>query len=198
MSVRSALQINLYPLDARHVSHTLRHELEVWSGQVQRVILTVDTKRSNSGRYRGIAYEEHRRRLFEHIEGFARRFPKIEVTEVDYTPAALEAVRQRYFARSAGYPEKAFDGGPFHAYFHGLLKADADYVVHMDGDMLFGGGSQKWLKEASGWLACGPASIIVSGSGAAASSGAACGRLSRLSLPTHKHTHLRAGSAPLR
>jgi len=152
MSVRSALQINLYPLDARHVSHTLRHELEVWSGQVQRVILTVDTKRSNSGRYRGIAYEEHRRRLFEHIEGFARRFPKIEVTEVDYTPAALEAVRQRYFARSAGYPEKAFDGGPFHAYFHGLLKADADYVVHMDGDMLFGGGSQEWLKEAIGWL----------------------------------------------
>jgi hypothetical protein len=61
-------------------------------------------------------------------------------------------VRDRYFATSADYPEKAFDGGPFHVYFYGLLKADADYVVHMDGDMLFGGGSQDWVDEAVGWL----------------------------------------------
>jgi hypothetical protein len=47
---------------------------------------------------------------------------------------------------------QAFDGGPFHAYVYGLLKAEADYVVHMDSDMLFGGGSQKWLDEAIGWL----------------------------------------------
>ncbi len=35
-------------------------------------------------------------------------------------------------------------------YFYGLLKADADDVVHMDSDMLFGGGSQVWLEEAIG------------------------------------------------
>jgi hypothetical protein len=152
MSVHSALQINLHPLDAHHVCHTLKHQLEVWGGQVERVIVTVDTKRSRTGRYRGTAYEEHRRSLFGQIEGYARRFANIEIAEVDYSPAALEAVRRRYFSPSADYPEKAFDGGPFHAYFYGLYKADADYIVHMDGDMLFGGASQAWLGEAIGWL----------------------------------------------
>jgi hypothetical protein len=152
MSVRSALQINMHPLDARHVVHTLEHHLAVWGGQVERVTLTVDTKESRNGRYRGVAYEESRKRLFDHIEALARRLPKIEIAEVDYSPAARETVRRRYFAKSVDYPEKAFDGGPFHAYFYGLLKADADYVVHMDSDMLFGGGSQTWLEEAIRWL----------------------------------------------
>jgi hypothetical protein len=152
MSAKSALQINLYPLDARHAAHTLKHQLEAWAGQVERVVLTVDTKQSRNGRYHGVAYGENRKRLFDLIEGFARRFPKITLAEVDYSPAAREAVRQRYFATSADYPEKAFDGGPFHTYFYGLLQADADYVLHMDGDMLFGGGSQEWLSEAFGWL----------------------------------------------
>ncbi len=162
MTVRSALQINLHPLDARLVAHTLKHQLEAWSGQVDRVVLTVDTKRSRNGRYHGAAYEENRRRLFAEIERMARRFPKLEVAEVDYAPAAREAVRQRYFATSGDYPEKAYDGGPFHAYFYGLLKADADYVVHMDGDMLFGGGSQSWLDEAIDWFANEPAALFVS------------------------------------
>jgi hypothetical protein len=152
MPVRSALQINLHPLDARHVVHTLAHQLEAWGGQVERVVLTVDTRQSRNGRYSSTDYEEHRGPLFDHIEAVARRWPKIEIAEVDYSPAAREAVRQRYFATSEDYPDKAFDGGPFHAYFYGLLEAQADYVVHMDSDMLFGGGSQGWLDEAIGWL----------------------------------------------
>ena len=82
--------------------------------------------------------------------------PKLD----DYSPAALESVRQRYFSTSRAYPEKAFDGGPFHAYFYGLLKADAEYVVHMDSDMLFGGGSQVWLEEAIGWLRTTPDALF--------------------------------------
>ena len=152
MSVRSALQINLHPLDARLVSHALKHQLQTWGDQVERVSLTIDTKRSRNGRYRGTAYEESRKHLFTEIEGIARHFPKIDVVEVDYSPAARDAVRQRYFATSTEYPEKAYDGGPFHAYFYGLLAADADYVLHMDGDMLFGGGSQTWLNEAIDWF----------------------------------------------
>src|ERR1700722_11062267 len=152
MPVRSALQINLHPLDARHVVHTLAHQLEAWGGQVERVVLTVDTRQSRNGRYSSTDYEEHRGPLFDHIEAIARRWPKIAIAEVDYSPTAREAVRQRYFATSEDYPDKAFDGGPFHAYFYGLLEAQADYVVHMDSDMLFGGGSQTWLDEAIGWL----------------------------------------------
>ncbi len=160
MPVRSALQINLHPLDARHVVHTLEHQLEAWGGQVERVVLTVDTRQSRNGRYAAADYEENRRPLFDHIETIAGRWPKIEIAEVDYSPAAREAVRQRYFATSEDYPDKAFDGGPFHGYFYGLHRAKADYVVHIDSDMLFGGASQKWLDEAIGWLAKTPDALF--------------------------------------
>ena len=74
--------------------------------------------------------------------------------------AALETVRRRYFPAAPAYPEKAFDGGPFHAYFYGLMKAEAAYVVHMDSDMLFGGGSQTWLDEAIRWLQTTPQALF--------------------------------------
>ena len=64
MTARTALQINMHPLDARHVAYTLEHQLGVWSGQVDRISLTVDSKRSRSGRYRGSDYEENRDRLY--------------------------------------------------------------------------------------------------------------------------------------
>ncbi|MGY4231680.1 hypothetical protein ACVIIW_000627 [Bradyrhizobium sp. USDA 4449] len=160
MQVRSALQINLHPLDVRHAVHTLPHQLEVWGDQVDRIVFTVDTRQSRSGRYTGDAYEESRGRLFALLEAIARKSPKAEISEVDYSPVALESVRQRYFSESRAYPEKAFDGGPFHAYFYGLLKANADYVVHMDSDMLFGGGSQVWLEEAIGWLKTTPDALF--------------------------------------
>ncbi|RXH16858.1 glycosyltransferase family 2 protein [Bradyrhizobium guangzhouense] len=160
MQVRSALQINLHPLDVRHAVHTLPHQLGVWGDQVDRIVFTVDTRQSKSGRYTGGAYEESRGRLFALLEDITRKSPKAEISEVDYSPAALSAVRQRYFSTSSAYPEKAFDGGPFHAYFHGLLKANAEYVVHMDSDMLFGGGSQVWLEEAIGWLKTTPDALF--------------------------------------
>ncbi|MBR0835676.1 glycosyltransferase family 2 protein [Bradyrhizobium manausense] len=160
MQVRSALQINLHPLDVRHAVHTLPHQLDVWGDQVDRIVFTVDTRQSKSGRYTGSAYEESRRRLFALLEAIALKSPKAEISEVDYSPAALEAVRQRYFSTSRVHPEKAFDGGPFHAYFYGLLKTNADYVVHMDSDMLFGGGSQVWLEEAIGWLKTTPDALF--------------------------------------
>ncbi|QAU48882.1 glycosyltransferase family 2 protein [Bradyrhizobium guangzhouense] len=160
MQVRSALQINLHPLDVRHAVHTLPHQLGVWGDQVDRIVFTVDTRQSKSGRYTGGAYEESRGRLFALLEDITRKSPKAEISEVDYSPAALAAVRQRYFSTSSAYPEKAFDGGPFHAYFHGLLKANAEYVVHMDSDMLFGGGSQVWLEEAIGWLKTTPDALF--------------------------------------
>jgi hypothetical protein len=152
MQFRTALQINLHPSDARHAVHTLRHQLGVWGAQVDRVLLTVDTKPSASGRYSDLQYQENRRKLFAHLEEIAGRNPKISILEVDYSRGALEAVRRRYFPTTPAYPEKAFDGGPFHAYFYGLMKADAAYVVHMDSDMLFGGASQIWLEEAIGRL----------------------------------------------
>jgi len=152
MTVRSTLQINLHPSDVRHAVSTLDHQLAVWGGQVDRTVLTVDTRQSRSGRYRDAQYEDNRSRLFRLIERLAGERSGVELVEVDYSPRAMAATKERYFSRAEAYPEKAFDGGPFHAYFYGLMAADADYIVHMDSDMLFGGGSQRWLDEATGWF----------------------------------------------
>ena len=218
MSVRSALQINMHPLDARHACHTLPHQLEVWGGQVDRVVLTVDTRRSRNGRYRGAAYEENSKRLFALLEGFAKRDPKISIAEVDYSPAAREAVRQRYFATSKTYPEKAFDGGPMHAYFYGLLEGRrrlhrahgqrhavrrrqpdlarrSDRLAGANPDALFAG-PLPGPPRADGSLADLHRSLGQRAQ--SADSGAAAGRLSRLPLPEREHAHLRSRSAPLR
>src|SRR5947209_2512103 len=110
MRFRSALQINLHPLDVRHAVHTLPHQLEVWGDQVDRIVFTVDTRQITSGRYSGNAYGECRRSLFALLEAIVRQLSKAEIAEVDYSPAALESVRPRYFSASRAYLEKAFDG----------------------------------------------------------------------------------------
>ena len=160
MQFRTALQINLHPSDVRHAVHTLSHQLSIWGAQIDRVLLTVDTRQSANGRYSDLQYQENRSKLFTLLEEAARRNPKISIVEVDYSEGALETVRRRYFPAAPAYPEKAFDGGPFHAYFYGLMKAEAAYVVHMDSDMLFGGGSQTWLDEAIRWLQTTPQALF--------------------------------------
>jgi hypothetical protein len=160
MHPRSALQINLHPLDAHHVGFTLPHQLRQWGKQVERVLVIIDTRRSRAGRYRGHEYDEHLRHIFGHIEQLQSRYPDLQMAEVDYSESAREAVRRRFFSTERECPEKAFDGGPFHAYFYGLLKADADYVLHMDSDMLFGGGSQTWIAEAMAIIEGNPSALF--------------------------------------
>jgi hypothetical protein len=160
MPFRSALQINIHPLDVHHVTFTLEHQLRQWSGQVERVLLTIDTRRSWAGRYRGYQYDESLRSLVGHIDRLRSRYADLQMAVVDYSEDAREAVRRRFFSAERECPEKAFDGGPFHAYFYGLLKAEADYVLHMDSDMLSGGGSQTWMAEAIAILETNPSALF--------------------------------------
>ncbi len=147
--VQKALQINLHPFDAPHAALTLPHQLRVWGGQVDRILLTVDTGRVGAGRYKGKGFEAARTRLFDMLDEMQTNYPHLHVDVVDYGDAARAEVTRSFFSRSpVAYPAKAFDGGPFHVYFHGLKRANARYVLHMDSDMMFGGGSQSWLAEA--------------------------------------------------
>ena len=159
--VRTALQINMHPLDVRHVTLTLDHQLRVWARQVERISITLDSQRSRSGRYRGVDYEGSRAKLVAYLAARQVEHPHLEIVEVDYSAEARERVRKAYFKDEAAVPAKAFDGGPFHAYFYGLVAANADYVVHMDSDMLFGGGSPHWLEEAIGWFRHEPDALFV-------------------------------------
>ena len=134
---RVAAQISMYPMDFRHVEHLLAHQIRVWGPMVDRIVVTVDTHRSKAGRYRGTHFDDYLTRLRELVADIATHCPTLEMHEVDYGKKAKREVAQAFFGCD-DIPVKAWDGGPFYAYFFGLLHADARYVVHFDGDMLFG------------------------------------------------------------
>ncbi|WP_152045235.1 capsular biosynthesis protein [Aureimonas psammosilenae] len=81
------------------------------------------------------------------LREIALHHPKVVVDEVDASPAARAAVA-RFFFDLDDVPMKAWNGSPLYSYLYGIWKTQADYVVHFDGDMFFGGDSATWLDEA--------------------------------------------------
>jgi hypothetical protein len=143
----SAVQINMYPMDVRHAQYLLPHQVRVWRDMVDRIVVTIDTHQSRSGRYRGSNFEESLSGLRMHVAKVRESYPQLEVHEVDYSPEARRAVA-RYFFGTESIPVKAWDGGPFYSYFYGMFMTQARYIMHFDGDMMFGGGSKTWIREA--------------------------------------------------
>lgn len=148
LSHRVVAQISMYPMDLPHVEQLLAHQIRVWAPMVDRIVVTVDVHRSQSGRYRGSDFEPQLAGLRLLLASFRNRYPDLlQVDEVDYSDRARKEVAQALFGLT-DIPIKAWDGGPFYAYFYGVHRCDARYVVHFDGDMLFGGGSKTWVAES--------------------------------------------------
>ncbi len=158
---RVAAQINMYPMDFPHVAHLLAHQIRVWAPMVDRILVTIDTHRSRSGRYRGNNFDAYLASLRTLIADFQRDVPKLDAIEVDYAPAARREVAQAFFGRD-DIPVKAWDGGPFYAYFYGMYHTRARYIAHMDGDMLFGGGSRTWVEDAIRYMEQDPKALLTS------------------------------------
>ncbi|WP_424812488.1 hypothetical protein [Roseococcus sp. YIM B11640] len=156
---RTAAQISTYPMDFPHAGHLLAHQLRVWAPMVERIVLTIDVHRSRSGRYRGTDFDRNLAGLRDLARGFRETVAGFEAIEVDNDPAARREVAQWFFGRD-DMPLKAWDGGPFYAYFYGLFHARARYVVHFDGDMLFGGGSRSWMEDAIRALEADPQALL--------------------------------------
>ncbi len=159
--VRTALQINMHPFDVRHVEHTLPHQLRVWGAQVDRVLITLDTRVAGAGRYHAGAYETARNEMLETLERLTASLPHVIVDEVAYDSQTHRDIGKTFFSATPDWPDRAFDGGPFLVYFHGLMRANADYVLHMDSDMLFGGGSPHWIEDAISVFAERPDALFV-------------------------------------
>jgi len=136
------LQISLAPSDFRHARQLLPHQIRTWRDQVSEILLTVDLHRS-AGRF-STHWEEGRKQIFE----LARSIEGAQVIEVDYGAAAMQRVANEFFGGNAPVPVKDFRGGPYFSYFFALSQATFDHVLHLDSDMLFGGGSSSWLEEA--------------------------------------------------
>lgn len=140
-----SLQINLSPGDYPLARHLLAHQLKVIAGQVEEVLLVVETKPSN-GRF-GEGWEERCEQLYHFLQNDIASRYNVRIIPVDYSENKRKEVSAHFFL-SGVIPEKDFRGGPFYAYFFGLYAATGDMVMHLDADMFLGGGSQCWIQEA--------------------------------------------------
>lgn len=146
MAQQVTFQVNLAPADLPHARHTLPHQLRQWGGQVDEFLLTTDLHRVKHGHF-GEGWDERRAPLAQLIADLAAEFPNIRALDVDYSPASSRRVSDMFF-RGRPVPPKDLRGAPIYPYYFGLEAARNDVVIHIDSDMMFGGGSQTWVGEA--------------------------------------------------
>jgi hypothetical protein len=153
------LQVSLAPPDIRHATELLPHQLRTWGGQVDEVLLTVDTRRSRGRRF-GAEWHGNEALMADFLASLQGEHDNLRVEPVDYERALVGDVAARFFGRKT-IPAKDFRGGPFYSYFFALHMARYDHVLHVDSDMLFGGGSQGWVDDALGMLEARPEVLTV-------------------------------------
>jgi hypothetical protein len=153
------LEITVAPVDWPHAVHVLPHQLRQWAGQVEDIQFTLDLHTSR-GRY-GAAAQERRAPLITLLAELCAEYPHAHVCEVDYAPQAAAQVSERFFG-GRDIPPKHHYGGPVYSYFFGWHMAKHDHVFHMDSDLLFGGGGQRWVAEAVRVLAARPEILLCS------------------------------------
>ncbi|MHB8532300.1 MAG: hypothetical protein ACYDC2_06240 [Solirubrobacteraceae bacterium] len=150
------LQVNVAPTDLPHARHVLAHQLRQWGAQTEEVLFTFDLHRTAKGGRFAEGWEERLGPMRELLEELCASHHGARVEEVDYSTQRMSAIAAELFGAGVQMPTKDTRGGPFYSYFHGLLGARHDLVLHVDSDMLFGGGSQTWAEQASGLLAADP------------------------------------------
>lgn len=154
-----SLQINLAPGDYPHVRHILPHQLKVLAGQVDEVILTVDT-RPGKGRF-SEGWNKYAVLLNEYLHNEIRPLFPVKIIPVDYADDVRTNIARHFFG-TRHIPEKDFRGGPFYGYFFGLFSATHNLVFHLDSDMFLGGGSKNWIQEACTFFKNDASCLIVS------------------------------------
>jgi hypothetical protein len=143
------LEITLAPPDLRHAEHVLPHQLRTWATQVREILCVVDLRKVPGRPDR--SWEPDGHRLLELVDRCCAPYPHARRRVVDYGADAARGVSD-FFLFGKPVPPKTYRGGPFYAYFWGLHEAVNHYVLHLDSDIMFGGGSQTWVDEAMGLL----------------------------------------------
>ena len=146
MSRDVTLQINFAPPDFRHAVAVLPHQLKMWAGQVSEIVLTLDAVAPAGGRF-AEGWDKYQTQMIGLLEEVTVHHSHARLSLVDASPASMSKVGRHFFGTDT-LPLKDSRGGPLYSYFFGLDDATHDHVLHMDSDMLFGGGSQTWVQEA--------------------------------------------------
>ncbi len=143
------LQINVAPTDLPHAVHTLPHQMRQFAGQVQEIIFTYDLHRTERGGRFAEGWEERRGPMGELLERLCAEHRHARVAEVDYDRDRMRRLAGELFGPGSEMPVKDTKGAPVYPYYDGLFEARNDHVLHLDSDMMFGGGSRTWVAEGS-------------------------------------------------
>lgn len=153
------LQINLAPTDLRHAAEILPHELRQFGDQVGEIVLVLDVH--HNPMVAQACWERGKRGLEKLAQTWQQRYPHLRMVEADTSPEVAGQVAGM-FSGGQPIPQRDWRGAPIYAYFYGLWAAQNDYVLHMDSDMLYGGGSQTWVAEAVSLLRSRPDVLVCS------------------------------------
>ncbi|GAB2698926.1 polysaccharide biosynthesis glycosyltransferase UppG [Mucilaginibacter koreensis] len=159
MKNKATLQINLAPVDYLHARVLLKHQLSALAGQVDEVLLIVDTQPAQ-GRF-AEGWNTYKTQFDHFLSAEIAAEFKVRIVPVDYSKTAKEAVAQLFFGTTY-IPDNDFRGGPFYVYFFGLWQAKNNIVFHLDSDIFLGGQSQNWINEAVNFFEQDDRCLIVS------------------------------------
>ena len=140
------LQINVAASDWRHLQHILPHQLRQLRAQVDHVLVVADLQ-APSGRYARSAGRSDSEEVVALLEQIRAADSRCVIRAVD-TTVEMRTTLARRFLGGVMPPLRDGHGGPYHAYLQGLLQAPTDAILHLDADMLLGGGSMTWVAEA--------------------------------------------------
>ena len=141
------LEIVVCPADVAYAGKTLRHHLRVLGGQVEEVLFAVDLKPPAGGRF-AEGWGDALPALEELLADLTRSVPSARIVSAEGERSQLERLGRHFFGGSP-IPAKDCRGSAFEVYWLAFDAPTHDYILrHMDGDMLFGGGSQTWVSEA--------------------------------------------------
>jgi hypothetical protein len=150
MKEKVSLQINLSPSDYPLARWVLPHQIKRLDSQVDEIVLTLESIQSK-GRF-AENWDDNIKNIRGLLTSILAVNPKARLCQVDYSEARNTEIAGAYFKNKL-VPHKDYRGGPFYSYFFGIHECKYDYVLHLDSDMLLGGGAEdRWIPTAIGFL----------------------------------------------
>src|SRR4051794_13226553 len=139
-----SMQVTLTPNDLAEARVLLPHQIRIWGNQADEILVLVDLP---PWRQRDAAGERAEGELAGFLDQQRALHPHLDWKPMDYSRGAIARVEETFYG-GRRVPMHDCRNRPIYGYLHLLLATRHDLVFHIDGDMMFGGGSQTWMAEA--------------------------------------------------
>lgn len=137
MTMQKCLSVLNCPRDYSMVKTMLPHQLRQWGRQVDEIVVYIDL---------GPQMVMHP--IVSLIEELIKPWRSARIEIINYDS---KIVNQKFREIFKAYPKnvlKDWRGTAIYQYVYILTSSRNKYLLHMDSDMIFGGGSQTWMNEA--------------------------------------------------